>query len=43
MKINRILIAAIPALLLIVSFAYTTVPQTAVSEPRIVLTPKPGP
>ena len=43
MKINRIIIAAIPALLLIVSFAYITVPQTAVSEPRIVLTPKPGP
>jgi len=43
MKRKHIFPAAILTILLIVSFAYTSDPQTGASEPKIVLTPKPGP
>jgi len=43
MKRKHLFFAAMFAIILIVTFAYTSVPQIAVSEPRIILTPKPGP
>jgi alpha-galactosidase len=43
MKRKHLFFAAMFAIILIFSFGFTSVPQTAVSEPRIVLTPKPGP
>src|SRR5450759_1703103 len=43
MKRKHLFFAAMFAIILIFSFGFTSVSQTAVSEPRIVLTPKPGP
>ncbi len=43
MKRKHIFPAVLLVILLIVSFAYTSDPQTGASEPKIILTPKPGP